>query len=285
MLASTSVTESSTSANDPSTSDPTISTTSLPSTDASTVWPPLPPVVVAYVEFKRKCKEDGNCEFTLVAPHDDQKALATERDEINQDKGKIEDISKKIVESSEKITVSTTEAEKKIKELSDKMENIKKLLDTFQEQLKEMESNMDDAEQQLTFPKEYIEMLKLNEQMCYSKCISEATTPAPTTTASPSPSTTPSPCDGYVCNNEGECAIDSEGKPYCKCPGNLDGYQHCDTGVCSDEPITIHTEKEKNVPFVSPGLNWTDNKSAIAQSNGITCIWKLESSEGYTVSF
>ncbi|KAL6727106.1 hypothetical protein Aduo_009012 [Ancylostoma duodenale] len=281
---STSVTEPSTSATDPSTSDSTTSATSLPSTDASTVWPPLPPVDdVSYVEFKRECTENGNCEFTLVAPHDDQKVLAKEQDEINEDKGKIEDISKKIDEFSGKITVSTTEAEKKIKELSEKMESIRKLLDTFQEQLKEMEGNMNDAEQQLTFPQKYIEMLALNEQMCYSKCITEASTPTPSTTAASSPSTTPSPCDDYVCNNEGKCDIDSDGRPYCKCPGNLDGHQHCDTGVCSEEPITILIEKEI-VPFVSPGLNWTDNKSPTDHLNEITCIWKLESPGGYTAN-
>ncbi|EYB91375.1 hypothetical protein Y032_0206g1959 [Ancylostoma ceylanicum] len=283
---STSATEPATSATEPPASDTTTSATNVPPTDAASTapWPPLPPVNpdnVQYVEFKRECTENGDCEFTLVAPHDSQKELATEQDEINKDKENIEDISKKIDEFGKAIEHSTTDAENKVKELSKKLEDVRSLLDTYQQQLKEIEKNVEDAEYQLSFAQKYIEMLELNKQMCYSKCVTEAPTSTPSTTDPPPTSTTPSPCDDFICNNGGKCASDSEGKPYCECPGNLDGHQHCDTGTCSDEAIAIRSEKEKMAPFVSPGFNLT-SKSTTPQSKGITCIWKLESPSGYT---
>uniref|UniRef100_A0A7I4YCH4 CUB domain-containing protein n=1 Tax=Haemonchus contortus TaxID=6289 RepID=A0A7I4YCH4_HAECO len=241
----------------------------------------LPNVPVEYVEFKRSCTVDGDCEYTLIAPHNDQKFLATEKSLVDNDYNEVSNISDKIQQFQKTIADSTGDAQKKMQQLAQRLQKAQMLLDLYQSQLQQIKSDLDETEYQLQFPNLYINTLKYNPQQCYAKClIPPTTTPAPTT-PTPGPTTTPSPCKKYECHNGAtECETDSSNTPHCLCPGNLDGYQHCDTGACSDAGILITTNSSITNPFYSPGFYGPDSNNFTAPPKDIVCSWTLQTSTG-----
>ncbi|KAK6030277.1 hypothetical protein OSTOST_03593 [Ostertagia ostertagi] len=250
---------------------PVSSTTVLQtSTSAGTTTTTLPKVDVEYVEFKRKCDVDGDCEYTLVAPRNDQRFLATEKSVIDEENGEVSDISSKIQQFQDTINNSTDDAQKEMQELTRKLQNAQKLLTLYQTDLQQIQKNLDDVEYQLQFSSLYIDMLAYNPQQCYAKCLIPPN-------ATSGPSTTPSPCSGYVCHNGGRgCETDPNNTPHCQCPGNLDGYQHS----CSDSGIIITTTPSDNIPFYSPGFYGPDSSNFTAPIKDILCSWTLQSSSG-----
>ncbi|KAK6056016.1 hypothetical protein COOONC_06479 [Cooperia oncophora] len=101
------------------------------------------------------------------------------------------------------------------------------------------------------------------------------------TTPTSGPTTTPNPCSNYTCNNDGDnCETDPDNTPHCQCPGNLDGYQHCDTGACSDSGIEITTSSSGLNPFYSPGYYGPNSTNFTAPTKDIFCSWTLTTSTG-----
>ncbi|XGW15443.1 hypothetical protein V3C99_001147 [Haemonchus contortus] len=241
----------------------------------------LPNVPVEYVEFKRICAVDGDCEYTLIAPHNDQKFLAAEKSLVDNDYNEVSNISDKIQQFQQTIAESTDGAQKKMQDLAQRLQKAQMLLDQYQAQLEKIKSDLDETEYQLQFPNLYINTLKYNPQQCYAKClIPPTTTPAPTT-PTPGPTTTPSPCKAYECHNGAtECETDSSNTPHCLCPGNLDGYQHCDTGACSDAGMSITTTSSTPIPFYSPGFYGPESTNFTAPTKDIVCSWTLQTSTG-----
>ncbi|KAK5983403.1 EGF domain-containing protein, partial [Trichostrongylus colubriformis] len=252
-----------------------ISSTTISSSSTTTVTTTttLPNVDVEYVEFKRSCTIEGDCEYTLVAPHNNQKFLATEQSLLDEDQTVVVNISQKIQQFQQSTANSTGDADMKMRDLANRLQKAKELLDKYQADLLQIQSNLDDTEYQLQFPSLYINMLSYNPQLCYAQCLVPPTTTTTTTTTS-GPTTTPDPCSSYQCDNGGgDCQTDSSHTPYCQCPGNLDGYQHCDTGACSDSGIDIMTSPDTTIPFYSPGYYGPSNSSA--QETDISCRWTL----------
>lgn len=249
----------------------------------------LPHVDVDYVEFKRSCVVDGDCEFTLVAPHNDQKFLATEQFLYSNDKDEVTDISTKIQNFSDSISQSTGHAQTKMGALSKKLQTIQEQLNLYQSQLLQTQQNLDDTEYQLQFSNLYINMISINQQLCYYECLAPPTTAPPASTTTETPTTSPGACSVYECDNGGgDCTLDKDSIPYCGyCPGNLDGRQHCDTGACLDSGMNVNTNAtEPVIYFYSPGW-FGPNKDFKVPPQDLHCLWTLSSSTeggGYNAS-
>ncbi|WKY01173.1 hypothetical protein Q1695_015293 [Nippostrongylus brasiliensis] len=262
----------------PGASQPTVpgssSTGSTSSTSTTTSTPStLPPVDVEYVEFQRNCVVDGDCTYVLVAPHNDQKFLATEKSAVDQDRVEVTDISAKIQQFSDSLDESTNGAHKKMLDLARQLQTAQQQLNKYQDQLKQIQKNLDDTEYQLQFTDLYLQMVSYNPQDCYFPCLSA-------TTMTPPPSTTPSPCSDYECAFDGVCDLDTNNQPYCKCVGNLDGSAHCYTGACIDSGMDVMTDSNTTALFYSPFYG--PDTVFEPPTKDLSCMWTLVSTDGAT---
>uniref|UniRef100_A0A7E4VJV7 CUB domain-containing protein n=1 Tax=Panagrellus redivivus TaxID=6233 RepID=A0A7E4VJV7_PANRE len=219
------------------------------------------------------------CVYTIGAPQLNESIYNSEVNTFDTENGLYLRASAQTYGISQNFTAHGVE--EKLQNLTATVESLESELDVLVEKIATMESDTLDAANYIARANVALNDSSSgvfgNTASCYAQTCSRAT-PKPTTTSTTPRPTTLGPCATNKCDAagfEGECTVINN-KPVCKCPGNLDGKNHCAQASCYPDRIGVYDGTVPG-PFWTP--NYTKDGNQTYEPN-LNCVWKISADSG-----